>query len=134
MHAQPDVPLMTVPRHTSDPTRMLVVDDEPSVRLVARLMLERAGYAVEEADTGSSALARAQSGRSFAVVLLDVSLPDRAGPDLIPDLRALLPDARVILASGRAEEDVPDHGADGFLPKPFSRDQLLAAVRAALGV
>ena len=67
------------------------------------------------------------------MVLLDVSLPDRAGTDLIPELRSLVPDARVVLTSGRAEEDVPGHGADGFLPKPFSRDQLLAAVRTVLG-
>lgn len=133
MHVQPNGPLMTAPRPTPD-LRILVVDDEPSVRTVARLMLERAGYTVEEADDAAAALARVRSGRSFALVLLDVSLPDRAGPDLIPELRAVLPDARVVLASGRAEEDVPDHGADGFLPKPFSRDQLLAAVRAALGV
>lgn len=134
MYVQPSAPFMTAPRHTPDPTRVLVVDDEPSVRMVARLMLERAGYVVEEADDAAAGLVRARAGAGFAVVLLDVSLPDRAGTDLIPELRALIPDARVVLASGRSEEDVPDHGADGFLPKPFSRDQLLAAVRAALGV
>jgi len=134
MHVQPNVPLMAPRSHSLNPLRVLVVDDEPGVRMIARLMLERAGYAVEEADDASSAVMRAQSERGFAVVLLDVTLPDRAGTDLIPELRLLVPDARVVLASGRAEEDFPDHGADGFLPKPFSRDQLLVAVRAVLGV
>ena len=133
MHVQPNVPLMTSRSNSPEQLRVLVVDDEPSVRLIARLMLERAGYAVEEAEDAAVAVARAQSGRGFAMVLLDVSLPDRAGTDLIPELRSLVPDARVVLTSGRAEEDVPGHGADGFLPKPFSRDQLLAAVRTVLG-
>jgi two-component system cell cycle response regulator CtrA len=106
------------------------VDDEPSVRMVARLMLERSGYAVEEAVDAAAALARVQAGRGFAVVLLDVTLPDRAGPDLVPELRSLAPGARLVLASGRAEEDVPHHGADGYLPKPFTREQLLAALKA----
>lgn len=133
MHVQPNVPLLTSRSNSPEQLRVLVVDDEPSVRLIARLMLERAGYAVEEAEDAAVAVARAQSGRGFAMVLLDVSLPDRAGTDLIPELRSLVPDARVVLTSGRAEEDVPGHGADGFLPKPFSRDQLLAAVRTVLG-
>jgi CheY-like chemotaxis protein len=112
--------------------RVLVVDDEPTVRTVARLMLEGAGFSVTEVGDAASAVARLRADeRPFAVILLDVTLPDRHGPDAIPDLRAVAPQSRVVLTSGKMEEDVPDHGADGYLPKPFSRDQLLKAVRAA---
>lgn len=111
--------------------RVLVVDDEPSIRMIAKLLLERAGYAVEEVGDAADALRRAATGeRTFAVLLVDVSLPDRNGVELIPGLRALLPRAGVVLMSGRAEDEVPNHGADGYLPKPFTRDQLIAAVRA----
>jgi two-component system cell cycle response regulator CtrA len=106
------------------------VDDEPAVRMVSRLMLEGAGYAVTEVGDAAAALARVGSAdRPFVVILLDVTLPDRAGPDLIHDLRDASPLSRVVLTSGKPEEDVPDHGADGYLPKPFTRDQLLATVR-----
>ena len=117
-----------------EPTRVLVVDDEPTVRTVARLMLERAGYAVEEAGDASAAVARVSAAASpFALVLLDVTLPDRAGTELIPELRNLAPASRIVLTSGKGEEDFPDHGADGYLPKPFTKEQLLAAVRAVMG-
>ena len=112
--------------------RVLVVDDEPSIRMIANLLLERAGYAVEEAGDAADALRRAEvADRPFAVVLLDVSLPDRNGVELISDLRALIPGAGLVLMSGRAEDELPNHGADGYLSKPFSRDQLVAAVRGS---
>lgn len=111
--------------------RVMVVDDEPSIRMIAKLLLERAGYAVEEVGDAADALRRAATGeRAFAVLLVDVSLPDRNGVELIPELRTLLPRVGIVLMSGRAEDEVPNHGADGYLPKPFTRDQLVAAVRA----
>ena len=111
--------------------RVLVVDDEPAIRTITKLMLEGVGYAVTEVGYAGEALARvALADRPFQVIVLDVTLPDRAGTELIPELRCVSPRSRVILTSGRPEEDVPDHGADGYLPKPFSREQLLTAVRA----
>ena len=114
--------------------RVLVVDDEPSVRLVTRLMLERAGHAAEEAGDAADAVARLTAGPPPAVVVLDVTLPDCAGTDLIPELRRLVPGVRIVLTSGLLEEAVFGHGADIYLPKPFTKEQLLAAVRAVLGV
>lgn len=133
MTATPNAPTMTPPPFTGGaPLRVLVVDDEPTVRMVARLMLERSGVAVEEASDAATAVSRLRAAvaRPFAVVLLDVTLPDRVGTELVPDLRTIAPTARVVLTSGRSEEELPDHGADGYLPKPFTRDQLLDAVRA----
>ena len=120
------LPVTLVPR-----TCVLVVDDEPSIRMMARLMLERAGYVAVEAADADEALRRLQeSGRPVKVVVLDVSLPDRSGVEVIPDLRTLAPRTRVILTSGHAEEDFPGHGADAYLPKPFRNEELVAAVRA----
>ncbi|MBN9118537.1 MAG: response regulator [Planctomycetes bacterium] len=132
MPAMPNAPPVTPqPSTGAQQPRVLVVDDEPTVRMVARLMLERTGYVVEEAGDAAAAVARVRAAvRSFAVVLLDVTLPDRAGTELLPDLRNHAPGARVVLTSGKPEEEFPDHGADGYLPKPFTKEQLLAAVRA----
>ena len=114
-------------------TRVLVVDDEPTVRMVARLMLERDGYAVEEVSDATAAMARVRAvTHPFALVLLDVTLPDRAGTELVPELRSLAPTSRVVLTSGKGEEEFPGHGADGYLPKPFTKEQLVAVVRAVL--
>lgn len=111
--------------------RALVIDDEPTVRAVATLMLERGGFVVDEAADGPAALAALRGAtRPFDAVLLDVTLPGQSGIELVPVIRVLAPLARIVLASGRAEEDVPDHGADAFLSKPFTRDRLLAALRA----
>ncbi len=120
------MPTTIVPR-----SRVLVVDDEPSIRTVARLMLERAGYAVVEAANAAEAVSQATlAERPFTVVVLDFTLPDRSGTDLLPELRRLVSRARIVLTSGRPEDDFPNHGADGYLAKPFSRDHLVAAVRA----
>lgn len=120
-----------LPSALANRPRVLVVDDEQSIRLVARIMLDRAGYAVEEVGDGAEATARLQRADSpLNVVVLDVSLPDRSGVELLPELRALAPHAKFVLTSGRPEEDVPDHGADVYLAKPFTRDQLIAAIRA----
>ena len=134
MPPMPNAPTLTPPPSTgAEPLCVLVVDDEPTVRTVARLMLERSGYAVEEAGDAAAGESRLRAAvRPFAVVLLDVTLPDRAGTELLSDLRTLAPTSRVVLTSGKDEEDYPEHGADGYLPKPFTKDQLLTAVRAVL--
>jgi two-component system cell cycle response regulator CtrA len=130
------MPVWTDPSTNTPPPggarpRVLVVDDEPVVRAVARLMLERAGFAVEEAGGAGEALERVRSAPApFAAVLLDHTLHDRSGADVLPELRRLAPGLRVVLTSGRAEEELPGHGADAYLPKPFTREQLVAAVGA----
>jgi CheY-like chemotaxis protein len=127
-----DTPIPPLPA-VSPPARpnVLIVDDESAIRMIARFVLEGAGYAVTEAGSAADALARLRGGeRAFTVILLDYTLPDCNGTDLVPDFRVLAPGSQVVLTSGRAEEDVPEHGADAYLPKPFNREQLLTVVRA----
>ena len=136
MPPSPNAPTLTPPPFPGvEPLRVLVVDDEPTVRTVARLMLERGGYAVEEAGSATAAVARVRAAvQPFAVVVLDAMLPDRAGTELVSELRTVAPMSRVVLTSGKGEADFPGHGADRYLPKPFTKEQLLTAVRAVLGV
>ena len=116
------------------PAKILVVDDEISIRRLLRNTLERAGYAVVEAVDGRSAIACAAAEYPSAI-LLDLGLPDRDGLSLIPLLRRD-GDVVILVVSARdaVEEKVAalDLGADDYVTKPFDTDELLARLRVAL--
>ncbi|MCI0701025.1 MAG: response regulator [Planctomycetia bacterium] len=131
MFAPTHSPAVTPPPRASTRPRVLLVDDEPMIRSLARFILERAGYAVEEANTAATAVRRATE-LPFDVVLLDLSLPDRRGTTVVPEMRRLAPQTRIVLTSGRSEADVPNHGADAFLPKPFACEELLTSLGATV--
>lgn len=106
---------------------VLVVDDHPVNRLVARGYLERMGFAVTEAATGEEALA-ATAARGFDAILVDLGLPDMAGQDVLA--RMARGAARVgILTAERLEDDAATRarlGADRVLTKPISLRALVA--------
>ena len=113
-------------------TRVLIVDDHPAFRTIARELLEDAGYVVVgEADGVTSALL-AVTSEGPDVVLLDVQLPDGSGIDLAERLARLADAPRVILISTRAQEDygarVRDCGASGFITKSRLSAAALASV------
>ncbi|MFS0773810.1 response regulator transcription factor [Sphingomonas sp. 1P08PE] len=116
------------------PAKILVVDDEASIRRLLRNTLVRAGHAVVEAVDARDAL-RQMSVEYPDAVLLDLGLPDRDGLGIIPLLRAQ-GDAVILVVSARdaVDEKVAalDLGADDFVGKPFDTEELLARLRAAL--
>jgi DNA-binding NtrC family response regulator len=111
------------------PARVLVVDDEPSIRLLCRVNLELDGYVVLEAGSLAEARARLDE-ESPDVVLLDLHLGnERSGP-LVLECHSRRPPVPVVLVTGSA--DATERGqtdADAVLPKPFELDDLLATVR-----
>jgi two-component system response regulator MprA len=115
--------------------RILVVDDDPNILRVMKRALTYAGYHVDEAETGESALAAAQD-RPPDIVVLDVMLPGVDGLEVCRRLRATAPRLPILLLTAR--DRVPDRvagldaGADDYLVKPFALDELLARVRALL--
>ncbi len=116
------------------PAKILVVDDEPSIRRLLRNTLERAGYAVVEAADGRDAVLRA--GVEYpSAILLDLGLPDRDGLGLIP-LLLQNSDTVILVVSARDATDEKvaalDLGAHDFVSKPFDTDELLARLRVAL--
>ncbi|HEY6869464.1 MAG TPA: response regulator transcription factor [Novosphingobium sp.] len=115
-----------------DPVSVLVVDDEPQIRLLLRRALERDGYAVLEA--GDARQARAALGREPALVLLDLGLPDRDGLELIPAIRQAGAALVVVSARDGTTEKVAalDLGADDYVTKPFDTLEVLARIRTAL--
>jgi CheY-like chemotaxis protein len=115
-------------------TRVLIAEDEVDIRQLARLMLELAGHEVIEAADGGAALSILASDPDIDVVLLDLRLPGHNGWEVLAQLRAqgraVAP--RVVVFSAQIEPRDYDRarreGASGFLEKPFSEDDLLAAV------
>ena len=109
--------------------RVLVVDDEPSIRLLCRVNLELEGYEVLEAH--SLATARAVLDEDEVdVVVLDVHLRGERSDALVGECHARQPAIPVVLVTGSVE--ITDPGliaADAILPKPFELDALLSTVR-----
>ncbi len=114
--------------------RVLVADDEESVRTVAARMLEELGYTVELASDGREAVERFRADPSrFHLVLLDLTMPHLDGEETFRQLRHLRPGVRVVLMSGFNKDDAISRftgkGLAGFVQKPFTIETLHAAVR-----
>lgn len=115
---------------------VMVVDDEPSVRLITQKTLEAFGYQVVVATDGADALAiYARRGDEIAVVLTDMMMPIMDGSAIIRVLRKLNPAVRIIASSGLMHNERgagAGLGITHFLPKPYRADALLAAISACL--
>jgi DNA-binding response OmpR family regulator len=115
--------------------RILVIDDEPGILGFISRGLRGEGYAVEPAADGVAGLEAGLQG-SYDLVILDLLLPGMGGMDVLRRLMARKPQQRVIVLS--ALSDTPSKvtslelGAEDYLAKPFSFDELLARVRARL--
>jgi two-component system, OmpR family, KDP operon response regulator KdpE len=114
--------------------RVLIVDDEPQILRALEMKLRSAGYTVETASTAQEALMKA-SMRPPEAVILDVLLPDGRGTDVCRELRRWSTAPIVVLSAvGEEKEKIEalDAGADDYVTKPFSGDELLARLRATL--
>jgi two-component system OmpR family response regulator len=120
---------------TEAPTRLLVVDDEPSIRDLLAASLRYAGYSVATAEDGAGALAAAEKDTPDLVVL-DVMLPDMDGFDVTRKLRERGRDVPVLFLTAR--DDLDDKvkgltvGGDDYVTKPFSLEEVVARIRAVL--
>jgi two-component system, OmpR family, KDP operon response regulator KdpE len=112
--------------------KVLVVDDEPQILRALRINLLARQYEVVTATDGTAALREARERRPDLIVL-DLGLPDIDGVEVIRKLRAWTP-VPIVVLSGRAESrdkiEALDAGADDYVTKPFSVEELLARVRA----
>ena len=130
----PEITTEIAPRGTET---ILVVEDDPGVRLLVEDILGSAGYRVLSAEDGPSAMRLAgQHSGKIDLLLSDVVLPKMGGKEIAARLTALRPGLKVLFMSGYTGHSAAQHGTldsdVNFLPKPFSPDALCEKVRAVL--
>jgi two-component system alkaline phosphatase synthesis response regulator PhoP len=114
---------------------ILIVEDDPAVRDVVQIALEREGMSVEAVGDGETALKRLRSARSFDLVVLDVMLPGIDGITLCQELRKSSDVPVVMLTAREGERSVVlglEVGADDYVTKPVSPLEVVSRVRAHL--
>jgi two-component system, cell cycle sensor histidine kinase and response regulator CckA len=116
--------------------RVLIVDDEQSSRFVIAAILRKAGYETVEVRNGYEALhLLASESDSIALVISDIHIPQMDGLRLLEEIKRRYPTLLVMIVSGRAQSAIEARarGAVSYLPKPFSRHQLLSVVHDVAG-
>jgi two-component system OmpR family response regulator len=114
--------------------KILIVEDEADMCLLLEIFLTGRGIKLDHVKSISSAAEYLQS-QNPSMVILDNKLPDGFGIDFIPEIKKAFPDLKIIMISGLgdAARDVAlDNGADIFLNKPFTKDQLFKSVKNLL--
>ena len=116
---------------------ILIADDEKGVRDVAANFLRSFGFQILEATNGREAVERIRDhGSTIRAVLLDLMMPEMDGREALPEIRKLHPKMPILILSGFTEAEIASgyEGPmpDGFLHKPFTRDQLLAHLKGIL--
>jgi two-component system chemotaxis response regulator CheY len=118
---------------------VLVVDDEPDVRKVVRMTLEKAGYDVVEAEDGEKAIEETKKGEHsilLNLIITDIRMPNRNGIDVINYYRKEWPSVPVIVLTGFPDLDMAiamlQHGVVDYLVKPVEAEKLRASVAQTL--
>lgn len=114
--------------------QILIIDDELQIRRLLRITLNGQGYQTHEAADGESGILKAAQIRPD-VILLDMGLPDMEGMDVLRRIREWTQTPVIILSvrdDDRTKVAALDAGADDYLTKPFSTDELLARIRVAM--
>lgn len=115
----------------SQTTCVLLVEDEPLVRMFATDALEDAGFRVEQASNGAEAMQALQRlEHELGAAVIDVGLPDRPGDEIAAEIRARLTGLPILIASGRSERELRTRfAADrrvAIVPKPYTGPTLIA--------
>ena len=117
------------------PTRILVIDDEASIRESLEVLLSLEGYATEMAVGGEEGLRMIETN-NYDLVLLDLALPGQSGLELLPQIKERQPGLPVIMITAYGTVDnvveAVRAGAENFVQKPWDNEKLLADIRSAV--
>src|ERR1700690_2361543 len=115
--------------------KILVIDDEADMRFAVRMLLERSGHTVTEADNGNAALAKIDEGAPD-LVLLDMRLPGMDGIQILQKIREKQKDLPIIMVTGYGNVELAEQaiqlGADHYLSKPFHNKELIEVIQQIL--
>lgn len=117
------------------PTTVLVVDDEPAIRQIARRILEDGGYQITEAEGGLEAIALLAQGHPLDLLMADLDMPGLGGDEMVRRIRATRPDLKVLYVTGhidRLMDARPLWEGEAFLEKPFNPIGLREAISLLL--
>ncbi|HSI69642.1 MAG TPA: response regulator transcription factor [Gillisia sp.] len=115
---------------------ILIIDDEPQIRKLLKIVLESNDYKVVQAATGNEGIHLA-ANHSPELILLDLGLPDLSGHEVLLELRSWFEKSIIILSVQDSEEDIIkalDNGATDYLNKPFRTGELLARIRSSIRI
>lgn len=132
----PKKPEPPVPNSPATQATILLVEDEPGVRLITRRFLQKRGYTVLEATTAAEALQIQEECQHIDLLITDIALPEMDGHELVEHLRVSRPNLRVLYISGYAEKMFTQSGViptgANFLAKPFTAETLAQKVAQTL--
>jgi len=115
--------------------KILIIDDERSIRNAIREILEYEKFQVDEAEDGLSGVVKVKGGK-YDVILCDIKMPKMDGTEVLERIMVLAPDTPVVMISGHGDietaVDLLKHGAYDYIPKPLDLNRLLVSVRNAL--
>jgi DNA-binding NtrC family response regulator len=119
----------------TEPAKILVIDDDESIRKTIATILEEKGYIVDTASSGREAIEKSRTN-FYNLALIDIRLPDMEGTKLLPQLRETVPKMIKIIVTGypslqNAVEAV-NKGADSYIMKPFNVDTVLKTIEEHL--
>ena len=121
-----------------DQAHILLVDDDPTIRTLAKVLLEKNGFAVAEAGDGPAAIEYLAAGGECGLVVLDLNLPTLSGLEVLRRIRSSVSTAGVpvvVLTGSEGDEvevDAMNAGADDYIRKPIEPARFVARVKAAL--
>jgi len=115
--------------------RILVVDDDESVRKVLSLILEEEGYVVDTAENGKEAIEKSES-KFYNLALIDIRLPDMEGTKLLTAMKETTPKMVKVIITGyptlKNAVEAVNKGADAYILKPFNMDNVLETIKEQL--
>jgi YesN/AraC family two-component response regulator len=119
--------------------KILIIDDEPYILSMLKKMLERAGYSVTSAENGRVGLDQFEIIMPD-LVITDIIMPEKEGLGIIREMKSIKPDLKIIAISGGGRVSASDYlntaklfGADRAFQKPFSKDDMVGAVKELIG-
>ena len=120
---------------TPEQSRILIIDDQESIRESLKLALEKEGYLVETAENGQEAIRKSKE-QFYNMALVDLRLPDMDGIELLTKMRETVPKMSKIIITGYPSQEnaieAVNRGADGYLVKPYSMEELLRKIKEQL--